>query len=216
MKITVENNKGNKTRRSVELLDSIFAAEVNENLLYEDVRRYMNNKRQGSSSTKERGQVRGGGRKAYRQKGTGMARRGSIRSPLLKGGGTVHGPQPRSYKHGLPKKMRRAARKSALTLKQAENNIHIIEDLEFKAPKTKEIINLLNVFELQGSKVLLLTAGDKSNVYLSARNIQNVKVIEADKVYTYAILDADVLLIEEGALENLQQSIQPKEEEAAA
>lgn len=216
MKLTIHKIDGKSSGKKADLNDSIFGIEPNETVLYEDVRRILANKRQGTASTKERGEVRGGGRKAYRQKGTGMARRGSIRSPLLKGGGTVFGPKPRNYTVRLTKKAKKLARKSALSLKASEEAIIIAKDFSFDEPKTKQVIDILKAFKLNGKKVLLLTAETDSNVYLSARNIPGVSVIEANKPTSYQILDADVLMIQEGAIAVLEGTFEPKVEEEAA
>ncbi|MGK7371324.1 MAG: 50S ribosomal protein L4 [Candidatus Halalkalibacterium sp. M3_1C_030] len=215
MKLPIYNLEGKESGSDAELRDSIFGIEPNETVIYEDVRRYMANQRQGTAKTKERGEVRGGGRKAYRQKGTGMARRGSIRSPLLKGGGTVFGPRPRVHNVKMTKKMRKLARKSALSLKASDEAITLIEDFSFEAPKTSKISDILKAFEIDNKKVLLLTADTDINVYKSARNIPGVQVLEGNKATTYQILDADVLLIQKGAVDVLQESIENTTEEAA-
>ncbi|WP_234573618.1 50S ribosomal protein L4 [Rhodohalobacter sp. 614A] len=216
MKLTIHKIDGKSSGKKAELSDSIFAIEPNETVLYEDVRRILANRRQGTASTKERGEVRGGGKKAYKQKGTGMARRGSIRSPLLKGGGTVFGPKPRNYTVRLTKKAKRLARKSALSLKASEEAIYITQDFSFDEPKTKQIVDILEAFKLSGKKVLFLTPETDNTVYLSARNIPGVSVLEGNKPTSYEILDADVLVIQEGALAILQQTFEPTVEEEAA
>ncbi|MEX0769317.1 MAG: 50S ribosomal protein L4 [Balneolaceae bacterium] len=221
MKLTIYKTDGKSSGKKADLNDEIFKIKPNETLIYEDVRRLLSNKRQGSANTKERGEVHGGGRKAYRQKGTGMARRGSIRSPLLKGGGTVFGPKPRDYKVKMTKKMRRNARISSLSLKATDKAITIVEDFSFDEPKTKNIVELLESFKLGDKKVLILTPGADSVLYKSASNLQNVEVLEASKPNTYQILNADVLLIQKGAIEELEKSVYPvnseeNTEEAAA
>jgi large subunit ribosomal protein L4 len=216
MKLTIHKTDGTSTKKKVELSDEIFGIEPNETVLYEDIRRIMANRRQGTASTKERGEVRGGGRKAYRQKGTGMARRGSIRSPLLKGGGTVFGPKPRNYTVRLTKKAKRLARKSALSLKASEEAITIVENFTFEEPKTKQVVEILEAFEWAGKKVLILTSESDRNLYLSARNIPGVSVIEANKPSSYQILNADVVMIPENAIENLEATFTDKVEEEAA
>jgi large subunit ribosomal protein L4 len=215
MKLPIFTTEGKKGSKEVELHDSIFDIEPNETVIYEDVRRYMANQRQGTAKTKERGEVRGGGRKAYRQKGTGMARRGSIRTPLLKGGGTVFGPRPRVHKVKMTKKMRRLARKSALSLKTAAEAINVVEDFKFEEPKTRKVVDLLKAFDRENDKVLILTGETDINLYKSARNIPGVQVLEGNKPTTYQILDANFILIQESALELLQESIEPTAEEAA-
>ena len=216
MKLTIYKTDGKSSGKKADLNDDIFGVEPNETLIYEDVRRYLGNKRQGTASTKERGEVRGGGRKAYRQKGTGMARRGSIRSPLLKGGGTVFGPKPRTYRLRMTKKMRQNARKSALSLKASSKGIKVIEDFTYEEPKTKNVVELLEALDLQGKKVLILTAETDLNIYKSARNIPGVTVLEANKPNTYQILDAEVLLIQKNGIEVLENSFKSKTEEEAA
>lgn len=215
MKLPIFTTEGKKGSNEVELRDTIFAIEPNETVIYEDVRRYMANQRQGTAKTKERGEVRGGGRKAYRQKGTGMARRGSIRSPLLKGGGTVFGPRPRVHQVKMTKKMRRLARKSALSLKAADDAITVVEDFSFDEPKTRKVADMLKAFEREDDKVLILTGETDINLYKSARNIPGVQVLEGNKPTTYQILDASFILIQESALDLLQESIEPTAEEAA-
>jgi large subunit ribosomal protein L4 len=216
MKLPVYTIEGQKSDAEVELRDSIFGIEPNETILYEDVRRFMGNKRQGTASTKERGEVRGGGRKAYRQKGTGQARRGSIRSPLLKGGGTVFGPKPRSYSVRMNKKMRRLARKSALSAKAAEDAVIIIDDFTFEEPKTRKIANILLFLNIDHKRVLILTADTDLVVYKSTRNIPDVKVLEANKPNSYQLLNADVILIQQSGLDVLQNTIEPTSEEVTA
>ncbi|MFH5886286.1 50S ribosomal protein L4 [Halalkalibaculum sp. DA3122] len=216
MKLSVFNKDGEQGSGEVDLRDSIFGIEPNETVVYEDVRRYLAHQRQGTSNTKERAQVRGGGRKPYRQKGTGMARRGSIRSPLLKGGGTVHGPSPRSYEVKMTKKMRRLARKSALSQKASEEGIRVVESFDLEEPKTRKVADLISALELKGKKILILTADTNLNLFKSARNIPEVEVLEADKPTTYQIMYADTLVIEEGAVEKLQESVEPTANKEAA
>ncbi|MGM0506186.1 MAG: 50S ribosomal protein L4 [Bacteroidota bacterium] len=216
MKLNVYTLEGEESGKEVELDPSVFGIEPNETVVYEDVKRYLAHKRQGTANTKERGEVRGGGKKAYKQKGTGMARRGSIRSPLLKGGGTVFGPKPRSYNIKLTKKMKQLARKSVFSVKANEESIRIIEDESFDKPATKLVRQLLEKLELSGKKVLLLTGETDRMLYLSARNMPNVNVREAHSPSTYEILNADVLLIQESGLSRLENSFKPKTEEEAA
>lgn len=206
MELKIHKTDGKSSKNKADLNDQVFAIEPNETVLYEDVRRYLANKRQGTASTKERGEVRGGGRKAYKQKGTGMARRGSIRSPLLKGGGTVFGPKPRTYTVRLTKKAKRLARMSALSLKASEDAIKIVEDFSIDEPKTKEIVSILTSLGIADKKVLLLTKETDSVIYKSANNLKNVRVLEASKPSTYEIINADILLIQESALEVLEAS----------
>ncbi len=211
MKLPILTTDGKDSGDKAELADSIFQIEPNETLIYEDVRRYMANQRQGTSNTKERGQVRGGGRKAYRQKGTGMARRGSIRSPLLKGGGTVFGPSPRDHGFRMSKKSRKLARKSAWSTKAAEDAVKVIDDFSFDEPKTRKVADILEALEIQDQKVLILTAETDKILYKSARNIPDVEVLEAYKPNTYQILDADVILIQKSGIDVLQGSVESEE-----
>lgn len=214
MKVNVLKLDGTDSGTTVELNDSIFQIEPNDQLMYEDIRSYTAAQRQGTAKTKGRTEVRGGGKKAFRQKGTGGARRGSLRSPLLKGGGTVFGPEPRDYVVRLTKKMKQIARKSALSYKAQENAVLVIEDIAFDAPKTKEMINLLTTLKLNDKKVLLLTPGTDKNVYLSARNIPKVSALEANKPSTYEIVHADVLVIQRSAIETLEGSFKTQGVEA--
>lgn len=216
MKLTIYKTDGKSSGKKADLSDEIFAIQPNETVLYEDVRRILANRRNGNASTKERGEVRGGGRKAYKQKGTGMARRGSTRSPLLKGGGTVFGPRPRTYSVRLTKQAKRLARKSALSLKASEKAITVVQDFSFEKPKTKQITELLSALKLDGKKVLILTAETDRNTYISARNIPGVSVLEANKPSTYEIMNAEVVLFQKSAIEVLENSFEQKVEEEAA
>jgi large subunit ribosomal protein L4 len=216
MKVTIHKTDGKSSGKKADLNDQIFGIEPNETVLYEDVRRFLANKRQGTASTKERGEVRGGGRKAYKQKGTGMARRGSIRSPLLRGGGTVFGPKPRNYTVRLTKKAKRLARMSAFSLKASEESIRVIDGLSLDEPKTKEIVSLLTALDIADKKVLILTNGTDMMLYKSARNLQKVHVLEANKPTTYEIMNADYVLIQNEALAVLEESFALNVEEDAA
>ncbi len=216
MKLDVFKIDGSKSGSSVELNDSIFAIEPNETALYEDVRRHLANKRQGTAKTKGRSEITGSTKKLYRQKGTGNARRGDIKSPLLRKGGTVFGPQPRDYSFKLNKKVVQLARKSALSLKATEEAITVLSDFTFEAPKTKQVIDMLAALELSDKKVLLLTKETDKNIFKSARNLHNVYVVEANKPNTYQIMHADVVLIQEGAVEVLENTLTPKTAEVEA
>lgn len=216
MKLTIYKIDGKSSGKKAELSDSIFAIEPNETVLYEDVRRLLANKRQGTAKTKERSEVRGGGRKAYKQKGTGMARRGSMRSPLLKGGGTVFGPRPRAYTINLTKKAKRLARKSALSLKAAAEAITVVDDFTFDTIKTKQVVDLLEALKLSGKKVMIVTSDTDKNIYISARNIPGVSVFEANKPTTYDIMNADVILFQKSAIPVIENCIEPKVEEEVA
>ena len=215
MKLPIFTTEGKDSGDKAELADSIFGIEPNETVIYEDVRRYMANQRQGTSNTKERGQVRGGGRKAYRQKGTGRARRGSIRSPLLKGGGTVFGPSPRDFSFKMTKKSKRLARKSAWSAKANDEAIKLVDDFSLEEPKTSKVADILESLEIDGKKVLILVPEADKVLHLSARNIPGVSVLEANKATTYQILDAEVILIQKSAIDVLQDSFKTSEEAAA-
>lgn len=216
MKLTIHKTDGKSSGKKADLNDQIFAIEPNETVLYEDVRRFLANKRQGTASTKERGEVRGGGRKAYKQKGTGMARRGSIRSPLLKGGGTVFGPKPRNYTVRLTKKAKRLARMSAFSLKASDEAIKIVDGLSLDEPKTKEVVSLLTALGIADKKVLILTKETDTVLFKSARNLKKVHVLEANKPSTYEIMNADVVVIQKNALDVLEESFALNVEEDAA
>jgi large subunit ribosomal protein L4 len=216
MKLDIYKIDGSKSSKKAELSDAIFAIEPNEVVLYEDVRRHLANKRQGTAKTKERAEVKGSTKKMYRQKGTGNARRGDIKSPLLRKGGTVFGPKPRDYGFKMNKKTRQLARKSALSLKATAEGIIVVQDFSFDEPKTSQVSDMLKAFEVSGKKVIILTSETDINVYKSARNIPKVQVLEGYKPNTYQIMNADVILIQESALPVLENSIEGKTEEAAA
>ena len=216
MKVDIFKIDGTKTSKKADLSDTIFAIEPNEGAIYEDVRRHMANKRQGTHKTKGRSEVTGSTKKMYRQKGTGNARRGDIKSPLLRKGGTMFGPQPRDYSFKMNKKLVQLARKSALSMKASNKAIVVVKDFTLEVPKTTEMIAMINALELSGKKVLLLTAGGDLNIYKSARNLQKVEVVEANKPNTYQILRADVIVFLESAIEMLESSFESKTTEEAA
>jgi len=187
----------------VALNDAIFGIEPNDHVIYLDVKQYMADQRQGTAKSKERSEISGSTRKLGRQKGGGGARHGDINSPLLIGGGRVFGPKPRDYSFKLNKKVKQLARKSALSYKAQENAIVVVEDFNFEAPKTKEFVAIVKNLKADGKKVLLLTAENNKNVYLSARNLQRTDVMEAKNVNTYKVLNADVLVITENSLKTI-------------
>lgn len=188
----------------VELNDSIFGIEPNEAVLYDFVKMQLANKRVGTASSKTRAEVSGGGRKPFRQKGTGRARAGSIRSPLWRGGGIVFGPQPRDYSYRLPRKVRRLALKSALSSKFKNDSIIVVDALTFEAPKTKLMVETLQNLKA-GRKALVVTADGDQNVVKSARNIPGVKPLRADFVNVYDLLHYDTLLITKDAVARLEE-----------
>jgi large subunit ribosomal protein L4 len=188
----------------LELSPGIFDAEVNEKLLFDVVQMLLAARRRGTANTKTRGEVRGGGRKPWRQKGTGRARHGSIRSPIWTGGGITFGPSPRKYRYLLPKKMRRAALRSALTSRLANKGITVLNELKLTAPKTKEIVQILNNLGLGGS-VLLVTGEADSNIYKSARNIPGVDTAVAGMLNVLDILNHDTLLLTKDAVARIEE-----------
>lgn len=204
MEVAIKNIQGEETGRSVTLQDSIFGVEPNDHAIYLDVKQYMANQRQGTHKAKERAEIAGSTKKIKRQKGTGTARAGSIKSPVFRGGGRIFGPRPRNYGFKLNKKVKQLARKSALTYKASDAQITILEAFDFDAPKTKSYMSLLNSLSLQEGKSLLVLDGVQKNVYLSARNLPNTKVVTADKLSTYEILDAQHLIMSEKAVEALE------------
>ena len=202
MELAVYNIKGEDTGKKVTLNDAVFAIEnVNEHVVYLDVKQFLANQRQGTHKSKERSEVSGRTRKLGRQKGGGGARRGDINSPVLVGGGRVFGPRPRNYSFKINKKMKDLARKSALTSKAAEGQIIVVEDFTFEAPKTKEFVKFANNLKIADKKSLLVLAGQNKNVYLSARNIQNVNIMTASQLNTYSILNNKVIVMAESAVE---------------
>ena len=197
-------NMAGKEVGKIELNDAVFAVEVNEAVMHQAVVRQLSNERLGTHATKTRGTVRGGGRKPWKQKGTGRARSGSTRSPLWSGGGTVFGPSPRSYYKAMPRKARRLAVKSALSEKVNNNDLIVMEELTLAAPKTKEVLNILNNFEVGDAKVLFITEGDV-NVEKSARNIQGVKALASTGLNIFDLLHHDKLFITKGAVAQIEE-----------
>jgi len=200
MEVSVLNIKGQDTGRKVVLDDAVYGIEPNDHAIYLDVKLFLANQRQGTAKSKERSEISGSTRKLGRQKGGGGARRGDINSPVLVGGARVFGPQPRDYGFKLNKKVRRLARKSALAYKAQENAIVVVEDFTFEAPKTKNFVEVINNLKVDGKKALFVLPGADKAVYLSARNIERANVMAASALNTYKVLDADVLVLTEGAL----------------
>lgn len=203
-KVTVYNQSGEQVGE-LELSDAVFGIEPNQAVLHEAVVAQRAAERQGTHAVKNRSAVRGGGRKPWRQKGTGRARQGSIRSPQWVGGGVVFGPTPRNYGYKMPKKKRRLALKSALSGKVSEEAFIVLEGLQLEKPKTKDIIALLKHFDAQEKKALVVTGEQNENVFLSARNLPNVKVVSADKVNVYDVLYHDNLVITKDAVEKVEE-----------
>lgn len=205
MEVSVFNIKGEDTGRKVVLSDSVFGIEPNDHAIYLDVRRYLAAQRQGTAKSKERSEISGSTRKLGRQKGGGGARRGDINSPLLVGGARVFGPKSRNYSFKLNKKVTALARRSALAYKAQENAIVVVEDFTFEAPKTKSFLEVMNNLKVADKKVLVLMPEANKNVYLSARNLQRAKVGRAADLHTYSVLDANVMVVTESALAQIEQ-----------
>ena len=201
MELTVYNIKGEDTGRKVQLHDEIYAIEPNEHVMYLAVRQYLADQRQGTHKSKERSELSGSTRKLFRQKGTGGARRGDINSPLLRGGARVFGPKPRDYSFKLNKKVKVLARKSALSSKITDGAIKVVEDFNFDAIKTKQMVKVLDSFKVNGNRNLFVFAEPNKNVVLSARNIQRTEVMLARNLSTYDILKAKNIFLTESALQ---------------
>ena len=204
MELEVLKINGEKAGRKVQLSDEVFGIEPNDHAIYLDVKQYRANQRQGTHSSKERSQLSGSTRKIKRQKGTGTARMGDIKSPLLRGGARVFGPHPRDYSFKLNKKLKRLARKSALAYKVKENNLVVVEDFTFEQPKTKNYLQFLNDLKVNDGKTLLVANDVDNNVRLSARNIQGAKVKRAADLNTYEVMDAKKLIVCESSIETIE------------
>ena len=205
-KLNVLNIQGQNVGE-IELSDAVFGVEVNEHVLYEVVKNQLANKRQGTQSAKTRAEVRGGGRKPWRQKGTGRARQGSIRAVQWVGGGVAFAPKPRSYRYTLPKKVRRLAMKSALTSKVQANEMIVLDALNMEAPKTKEFVNVVNNLKVAGKKLLMVLPEANKNVYLSARNLERTNLAIASALNTYSVLNAETLVVTESALKAIEETL---------
>ena len=199
MELAVLNSQGQETGRKVVLSDAVFGVEANDHAIYLDVKQYLADQRQGTHKAKQRNEVAGSTRKLKRQKGTGGARCGSIKSPLFPGGGRVFGPVPRDYSFKLNKKLKRLARRSALTYKAQAGAINVVENLQLEAPKTKQVIALTKALNVENKKVLLILPEGNANLQLSCRNIPSVKPILAENINTYEVMNANVLVMVEGA-----------------
>jgi len=206
MKLSIYNITGSETGRDVELKPELFNIEPNDHAIYLDIKQHLANKRQGTHKAKERAEVSYSTRKIKKQKGTGGARAGSIKSGVFVGGGRIFGPRPRDYNFKLNKKIKQLARLSALSYKAKENNILIIEDFNFEAPKTKEFIEMLNNLKIRNKKILLVLSEQNKNVYLSSRNLQESKVVTISGLNTYDIMNASTVLFSEKTINNLQKN----------
>ena len=212
MTLDVLKIDGSKSGDKIDLSDSIFAIEPNDHAIYLSVKAFLANQRQGTSKSKERGEVRGGGKKPWKQKGRGGARAGTSRSPLWVGGGTIFGPRPRDYRQDLPKKVRRLARKSAFSYKAKDAQLLVVEDFNLDQPKTKDFSKILSALKVSGKKILLLTEANNPNVYKSGRNIPKVKVLEASKASTYDLLNNQILILQKSAVKEIEKTFTANEE----
>ena len=203
---------GKPSGKKVKLDETIFGIQPNDHAIYLSVKAFLANQRQGTHKAKERSEVRGGGRKPWKQKGRGTARAGTIRSPLWIGGGTIFGPRPRDYRQKLPQKVKQLARKSALSYKAKDEQLIIVEDFSFEKPRTKDFLSMMDALNLSGKKILLLTGKTETNLYKSGRNISKVSVMEASKVSTYDILNNQLLVLQHSAVDAIKKTFVEKEE----
>ena len=207
MKVAVLDVKGKETGRKVDLSDAVYKIESNKHAIYLDVKQYMAHQRQGTHSAKERADIVGSTRKIKKQKGTGTARAGSIKSPIFRGGGRVFGPRPKDYSQKLNKNVKRLARKSALSLKGQDEAIMVVEDFNFDSPKTKDFIQVLKSLGLENKKSLFVLGDSNNNVYLSSRNLKGYEVITNSELSTYKILNANQIVLLEGSLEGIEANL---------
>ena len=204
MELNVHNIKGKKTGKKVKLDSSVFGVEPNNHAIYLDVKSYLANKRQGTHKSRQRADIKGSTRKIKKQKGTGTARAGSIKNPLFRGGGRIFGPVPRDYSQKVNKKVKRLARKSALSIKAKEKSIFVIEDFQMEKPSTKDFTKILTALGLYGKKNLFVLEELNKNVYLSSRNLRNSSVVINSELNTYGISNASNLIISEGAIPQIE------------
>lgn len=207
MKVAVLDIQGKDTGRKVELSAEVFGIEPNDHAIYLDVKQYLANQRQGTHKAKERGEITGSTRKIKKQKGTGTARAGSIKSPVFRGGGRIFGPRPRSYSFKLNKNLKRLARKSALSIQAKDNNLVVIEDFTFDTPKTKNFTNVLKALDLDTKKSLFVLGESDNNIYLSSRNLKKSKVVNSSEINTYGILNANKVVVTESSLEGIKNNL---------
>lgn len=207
MELTVLDIKGKETSKKVTLDDSIFGIDPSEHTVYLEVKQYLAAQRQGTHKSKERAEVAGSTRKIKRQKGTGTARAGSIKSPVFRGGGTIFGPRPRSYDFKLNKSQKRLAKKSVLSQKMKDNEIKIVEDFTFDAPKTKDFIEVLKGLGLENKKSLFVLGDKNDNVYLSSRNLKGTKVVLNSELNIFDMINANELIFLESSIENVQENL---------
>ena len=207
MKVAVLDIKGKDTGRKVELSKDVFGIEPNEHAIYLDVKRYLAHQRQGTHKAKERAEIAGSTRKIKKQKGTGTARAGSIKSPVFRGGGRIFGPRPKDYTQKLNKNVKRLARKSALSLKSKDKALLVVEDFNFEAPKTKDFVNVLKSLGIENKKSLIVLGDSNNNVYLSSRNFKSSEVVNNSELTTYKILNAKNLVLLESAVEGIESNL---------
>lgn len=207
MELAILNTEGKETGRKVVLNDSIFGIRPNDHAIYLDTKQFLANQRQGTHKSKHRGEVAGSTRKIKKQKGTGTARAGSLKSPLFRGGGRIFGPEPRFYGFKLNKKLKQLARKSALSYKATANKIIVLEDFSFEAPKTKQMISLNNNLNIGNKNSLIVLPEQNKNIYLSSRNLQGVEVVTISDLNTYNIMKASTLVLTESAVDVLQSTL---------
>ncbi|BFP41913.1 50S ribosomal protein L4 [Flavobacteriaceae bacterium GF1] len=207
MKVAVLDINGKDTGRKVELSDEVFGIEPNNHAIYLDVKQYLAHQRQGTHKAKERAEIAGSTRKLKKQKGTGTARAGSIKSPVFRGGGRIFGPRPRNYSQKLNKNVKRLARKSAFSLKSKEKALMVVEDFNFEAPKTKDYVSFLNSLGIADKRSLVVLGGGNDNVFLSSRNLKRSEVVTNDQLSTYKIMNAKSVVLLEGAVEQIQANL---------
>lgn len=205
MELEVYKINGEKANRSITVSDEVFNITPNEHAIYLDTKQYLANQRQGTHSSKEKSTISGSTRKLKKQKGTGGARSGSIKSPVFVGGARAFGPHPRDYRFKLNKKLKQLARKSALTFKAKDNGIIVVEDFNLETPKTKKFIEILNNFNLSDKRTLLVFGQNNKNLYLSSRNLSKVKSLSADSINTYDILKASSMLVLESSVKQIEE-----------
>ena len=210
MKVAVLDIKGKDTGRKAELSDNVFGIDPNEHAVYLDVKQYLAHQRQGTHKAKERGEIAGSTRKIKKQKGTGTARAGSIKSPIFRGGGRIFGPRPKDYSQKLNKNLKRLARKSALSIKSKDNAIMVVEDFDFDTPKTKDFVGVLRSLGLENKKSLIVLGDSNKGVYLSSRNFRGSDVVTNSELSTYKILNASSVVLLEGSLEGIESNLNNK------
>ena len=207
MKVAVLDITGKDTGRKVELSKEVFGIEPNDHAIYLDVKQYLANQRQGTHKSKERAEISGSTRKIKKQKGTGTARAGSIKSGVFRGGGRMFGPRPRDYSFKLNKNLKRLARKSALSIQANDKNLVVVEDFDFETPKTKNFADVLKALDLDTKKSLFVLSSENANVYLSSRNLKKAKVVKASEINTYGVLNANKVVVTESSLEGINTNL---------